>query len=1139
MKSKLISAALLGASLVWWLIGDRAAGQENDPVASARKVTEELNSADKAVAAAGAALQRAKENLDGNRFNSAAYNARVSAEEEAAAKDKYEKSDANGKQDALEVYELAQELAAQRKAALAAAEQALPQREAEAKAAEEKFAVAWAAAEGVAGQITALVRQTENDLATGRRRAKQATEDAALAKATAESQTAANAGILKTFAELSAADKAVQQAAAAAKQASDAERPKKLAEAENAIKACAAALYTAAQHLSLFDADRQKLLILELRIPLVEADRAVQAASAALQQAQRDLEGKTNAVKEAQQRIAAAQQAVETRIAKTRAAKDLAREQEAAKRAEAARVSAEQALPAATANAERARGEYAAALRAAVTSLVESAEGDAALTTQKEAIAKAITDKEAEIGRQNETLVRRAAESQTEAEKAQADLAVVEKLAAGQSTVREALQGVLRRRFYRDVGVAQDDFRRHDTALAAATKESQAKAAAVAKAAAELKQMQVAVADAQKAAAAATASVAETAQKKEAAEKSVRDTAGAKTAAEKAANDARSAAAAAEKALAESAAENKATAEKTAKELQAVAQTAAQKFTEAERGAADAQKALEETLALRQAAEKKAADASKAVEDMQRKLAEIQAASDRATAEQNAADQSASQHRAALNATRASLAVAKAAAYGGLKPLPEAAWDYAKARHLLTRAGFGGTPDEVAKLQAMGLHDAVEHLLNFRKHPPAEISFEAYPKMRLEAHISALSGEEQQLLRNKRAAEDRQQMQNMRAWWLRRMIESPTPLEEKLTLFWHGQIPTQYSDVGDSYHMYLQNQLFRENAAGNFATLLHGTVHDAAMLKYLNNDTNVKGRANENLARELMELFSMGRDQGYTEIDIRQGARALTGYTYDAATGQFRFVSERHDSDPKSVFGKTGNWSGDDFARLILETPYPAKFVARQLFAYFAHDEPSADVVEALANVLRVNSYEIAPLLENLFLSEEFYSARSMGTDIKSPVQLVVGLHRELGLKAPDYAYLVSALRETGQDLFEPPSVFGWQAGRSWITTSRVLERYNTLAEILEERPRNGQSGVDVCGTLLAGKTFQSHAEVIDYLVKCTWSVPLPETKRAALVDFLKPLPPPDQWGANPGPVNASLTRVLVMLTCSPEYQLN
>ncbi len=580
-------------------------------------------------------------------------------------------------------------------------------------------------------------------------------------------------------------------------------------------------------------------------------------------------------------------------------------------------------------------------------------------------------------------------------------------------------------------------------------------------------------------------------------------------------------------------------AEKLAKEKDAATKATAQKAKEAQDAATAAQAALEKTVAALKAAEKPANDSAQAAKDTEQKAAAAQAALDKATAEKNTAEQTANQQRQALDGAPIKISVAKAAAFGGLKPLPESAWDYAKARHLLVRAGFGGTTDEAARLHTLGLHRAVSHLVDFKKQPPADIAFVAYPKERPQNHEAALSGEEQRRLRDKRVGQDRQQIQNMRIWWLRRMIESPRPLEEKLTLFWHGQIPVQYSDVGDSYYMYLQNELYRDNAAGNFATLLYGIAHDAAMLKYLNNDTNVKGRANENLAREIMELFSMGRDQGYSEVDIRQGARALTGYTYDSWTGQFRFISDRHDTEPKTIFGKTGNWSGDDFTRLILETPYPAKFVARQMFMFFAHLEPSIDTIEALANVLQLNNYELAPMLENLFLSEEFYSPRAMSTEVKSPVQLVVGLHRDLGLKSADYAYLASALRGMGQDLFEPPSVFGWQPGRSWITTSRILGRYNVLAEILERRPRGGKTGVDVVGTLLAGKNFQNHAEVVDYLVKCSWTVPLPESKRQALIEFLQPLPEPAKWAADSGPVNARLTHLLAMLMCSPEYQLN
>ena len=170
---------------------------------------------------------------------------------------------------------------------------------------------------------------------------------------------------------------------------------------------------------------------------------------------------------------------------------------------------------------------------------------------------------------------------------------------------------------------------------------------------------------------------------------------------------------------------------------------------------------------------------------------------------------------------------------------------------------------------------------------------------------------------------------------------------------------------------------------------------------------------------------------------------------------------------------------------------------------------------------------------------EEFYSERTMGTQVKSPIQLIVGLHRDLGLKDADLPYLASAARDMGQELFEPPSVFGWQTGRAWVSTSRTFSRYNAMAEILERRPRAGKTGVDVVGAVLASKKFESHAAVVDHLIQRCLNVPLAESKRKALVDFLQPLPPPEKWAANPGAANARLTRLLVMLLCSPEYQLS
>lgn len=1126
--------------LALWCGNQTSAAQEQDVVASVKKATAELTAADKVAAAARTALLAAREGLDTTRFNSAAYNARISKEQLAAVKGKYEKAAPEAKADALEAYELAQELDAQRKTALEAAEKLLPQREAEAKEAEEKYAAVLATAETAAGQVKSVVRQSDEDAQTKLKDSKLAIEKAAFTKATAEQKAAANAAILKTMTELVEADKALQQSATAVKQAAENDRPQKLAEAEKATKAYVLGLHVAAQQLPSLEADKARAATLTgLSSSLVEADKAAQKTTAALQQAKQDAQDKAKVVKQTEERIKAAHEGMEKRIARIRAQKDIEREQEALKRAQAAVAEAEQALPAKTAEMEKAQQAYAAAVQAAVQALVLAPEPEQALMASKAAIAKAIADRESEIKKENEALTREATEAEKVANRARAELAAADKAVAERTAARESLLKIMRQRFYREIRLTNDDLKRHEKALADASKELQTKTTAQNKAGDALKLANENLSKAQKNADAQAVLVTNASKDQQAAAKPAQEKAAAKAAAEQNVREAQIAVSAAKDALASAAAEDKAAAEKQAKEKEAAVRVAAEKVKEAQQAANASQAVLDKAVAALKAAEKRAGDAANAARDAGQKVASAQAALDKVTSERNAAEGVVNQHRKNVETASAQLAAARMAFQGGLKPLAISAWDLAKARHLLVRAGFGGTPEEVAKLHALGLHGAVSYLVDFQKQPPAEVAFAAYPKEQPGNYESVLHSDDQRRLREQRVARDRRQLQDMRAWWLRRMIESPRPLEEKLTLFWHGQVPVQYSTVGDSYYMYLQNQLYRDNAAGNFATLLHGIAHDAAMLKYLNNDTNVKGRANENLAREIIELFSMGRDQGYTEIDIRQGARALTGYTYDPATGQFRFISDRHDTEPKTIFGKTGNWSGDDYVRLILDTPYPAKFITRQLFTYFVHNEPSLDTIESMAGILRLNNYDLKLMLENLFLSEEFYSPKAMSTDVKCPVQLIVGLHRDLGLKNPDYAYLATAVRDMGQDLFEPPSVFGWQADRSWITTSRILGRYNVLAEVLEKRPRAGKAGVDVVGTVLAGKTFKSHTEVVDYLVKCSWTVPLSESKRQALVEFLKPLPEPAQWAANPGPVNARLTRLLVMLMCAPEYQLS
>jgi uncharacterized protein (DUF1800 family) len=592
-----------------------------------------------------------------------------------------------------------------------------------------------------------------------------------------------------------------------------------------------------------------------------------------------------------------------------------------------------------------------------------------------------------------------------------------------------------------------------------------------------------------------------------------------------------------EKIAAEKAIEQKVSAVNSARAAFSSAKMEAQK---ADADAAMAKARLDKATGDKRAVAEKSFDEKSAVAKAAgQKVATAQANLDKAIAEKDASEHAVTEKETAIRAAMAKAAVVRANADGGLKPIAESGWDYAKARHLLYRAGFGGTPDEVNRLVAMGPHRAVEYLVYYHRRPAPDIPFAAVMRERPQPFERQLAAAERIILEQRRQQREGEQIQGMRTWWVRRMVESPRPLEEKLTLFWHGHFACEYQTLENSHFMFQQNQMFREHATGNFGALLQGLVHDATMLRYLNNDTNVKGHPNENLAREIMELFSLGLDQGYTEADIREAAKALAGYSYDPRTGQSRFIMDRHETGAKTIFGKTGDYTGDSLVDLILQQPHTARFIAKKLFTFFAYENPNAEAVEKLAKELRVNNYELAPMLQNLFLSEDFYSSQAMGTQIKSPVQLMVGALRELGIKDANYVQITHSLRNMGQDLFQPPNVKGWDGGRTWINANRVFVRYNALADLLESAPRsNGQRGVDFVGSVLCGQHFQDSGAIVDYLVRYCLPRPLSAAKRQALVEFLGPLPPYPEWESRRAEVNARLTAAVVMLMSSPEYQL-
>jgi uncharacterized protein (DUF1800 family) len=409
-----------------------------------------------------------------------------------------------------------------------------------------------------------------------------------------------------------------------------------------------------------------------------------------------------------------------------------------------------------------------------------------------------------------------------------------------------------------------------------------------------------------------------------------------------------------------------------------------------------------------------------------------------------------------------------------LSPITSADWDYDKAAHLLERAGFGATPEEIERLAAMTPQAAVDWIVNYQRQADTAPAFDPspiwdpgmdpFPKSRADAvriaretgrsmGVSVLPEGESRRLQpvvNKffyGLRSNAVETQRLSTWWGERMLTTSRPLEEKLTLFWHGHFATGNTKVRDTRMVFRQNSMLRSKANGNFADLLIGILKDPAMLVYLDNGENVKDHPNENFGRELLELFTLGVGN-YTEQDIREGSRAFTGWTNDVL--EFEFDAEQHDFEEKTFLGQTGPFDGDDIIEIILEQPAAAEYVGGKLYKYFVRDEVDVDVRSTLAATFRDANYELKPLLTRIFLSRDFYSPASYATKIKSPVHLIVSTYRKLGLTElptiPDFNRLTAGL---GQTLFNPPNVAGWAGGRTWVTPATLLERGNLFRGVL------------------------------------------------------------------------------------------
>ena len=411
---------------------------------------------------------------------------------------------------------------------------------------------------------------------------------------------------------------------------------------------------------------------------------------------------------------------------------------------------------------------------------------------------------------------------------------------------------------------------------------------------------------------------------------------------------------------------------------------------------------------------------------------------------------------------------------GDLSPIASSEWSYDRAAHLLERAGFSGTPEDIERLAAMTPEQAVRHLVHYESidnshlppfdesgvhdpglvpFPPSRPATTQLAKENGEAigvKVKASGNRRLQPVVNKFFYWLRASMLETRRvsyWWANRMLNTNRPLEEKMALFWHGHFATSEAKVRDYRKMLLQNETFRRHATGNFRDLVVAVAQDPAMLYFLDAGVNVKGAPNENFAREIMELFTMGVGN-YTEKDIREAARAFTGWNSDDLT--FVVNTSQHDDGTKSFLGNQGGFDGVKVIDLIMAQAVTAEFMTAKLYGYLVRQELSTALNGKLAAILRDNNYDMKPLLQTVFLSRDFFSPASMGTHIKSPTELVVSTYKKLGVDdvpgIPDFNLVVAAL---GQDLFWPPTVAGWAHGRSWITPGLLLERGNFARAVL------------------------------------------------------------------------------------------
>lgn len=412
-------------------------------------------------------------------------------------------------------------------------------------------------------------------------------------------------------------------------------------------------------------------------------------------------------------------------------------------------------------------------------------------------------------------------------------------------------------------------------------------------------------------------------------------------------------------------------------------------------------------------------------------------------------------------------------------PSTERPWNRALVAHLFRRAAFGASSAAIDAAVKQDPAEVVEQLV----HPTDD--------------ASAFRRETDELANNVLATG---KSEILAAWWLYVMLQTPHPLEERMTLFWHGHFATSADKVNDAGLMLDQNRLLRKHALGNFRSLAQEISRDPAMLIYLDSATNRRAHPNENYARELMELFCLG-EGNYSEKDVQELARCFTGW--EIKLGQFHFNQFQYDAGSKTLLGKSGTFAEGESINWILDQPQAARFIVGKLFRQFVCDEPAApaELIEPLAVELREHDWQIDVVVQRMLGSELFFSKYAVGRKVKSPVDLAVGLLRSLQAST-NARQLATDLHQNGQGLFYPPNVKGWDGGRTWINSSAILGRANMIARVIgDEKTHFGGGKLD---EYYARLELNEPEAVVDSWLTSQMAVPLPRESRERLVEICR-----------------------------------